>query len=91
MNIEVDRAVNGMVAVEFQGEGGEVVAVKIAATAVDDATAIDRAKAIMVQLATFGDFDPAQGERLRDGAVVFETSTVRPVVSTFGDAPSSAV
>jgi hypothetical protein len=43
--------------VEFIGEGGEVVSVRLEldARGLDDETAIDRAKVMMVQLTTFDD------------------------------------
>lgn len=69
VNIEVGHhPASGLVTVDFQREGGEIVSVKMAADALDEDVAIARAKALMVQLATFGDDpDPAQDERLKDG------------------------
>ncbi len=56
INTRVGEAHTGMITVEFQGEGGELVSVRM--TAGDDLkgdTAIEHAKAMMVQLTTFTD------------------------------------
>jgi hypothetical protein len=53
----------GLITVEFRGEGGEMVSVKMAANGLDSDAAVDHAKALMVQLTTFADDrDSAQDE-----------------------------
>ncbi|WP_426131280.1 hypothetical protein [Pararhizobium sp. PWRC1-1] len=87
----------GLITVEFRGEGGEMVSVKMAANDdLDSDSAVDHAKALMVQLTTFADDrDPAQDEweRSKDeddgGAGVEGLKLHLPAVSGFGDATST--
>jgi hypothetical protein len=60
IDTQVSEINNGMVTVEFRGEGGELVSVRtVAAHGEDDDAAIVHAKAVLVQLASFGeDADP---------------------------------
>jgi len=55
---------DGMIAVEFQGEGRELVTVNLASEgSLDGDAAVRHAKAILVQLTTFsGDRDPSKDE-----------------------------
>ena len=89
---------DGMMTVEFRGEGGELVSVRMAAGAMKGDAAINRAKAMMVQLTTFAeDRDPAQDEWSRsdgdsedEGSVLTDNRAELPVVSSGGEATSSA-
>jgi len=56
---------DGTTTVEFVGEGGEKVSVRMAAQGVPENAAITRAKEIMVQLTAF-DTDPAQQGNIDD-------------------------
>lgn len=90
----------GLITVEFRGEGGEMVSVKMAANdGLDSDAGVDHAKALMVQLTTFADDrgDPAQDEWERseaedDGGTGVDglapSTSDLPVVSGFGDATS---
>jgi hypothetical protein len=89
----------GLITVEFRGEGGEMVSVKMAANdGLDSNAAVDHAKALMVQLTTFADDrDPAQDEWERseddqDGGTgddgLAPSKPDLPAVSGFGDATS---
>lgn len=52
----VGNLTEGTITVEFHGEGGELVSVRLAAAHVlDGAAAVVRAKAVMVQLTAFAD------------------------------------
>jgi hypothetical protein len=90
------RTAGDMTTVEFQGEGGELVSVKMAAASVEGDAAISRAKALMVQLTAFSeDRDPSQDfsrpseERgdLVEGSA--KTKPDLPIVSSFNTAPGS--
>jgi hypothetical protein len=64
INQSVARTASGT-AVEFVGEGGDKISVLLAGgdTLSSDTLAIDKAKAIMVQVATFGiEFDDTDAE-----------------------------
>jgi len=51
---------DGRITVEFNGEGGEAIAVKmVASSALQEEAAVDHAKELMVQVATFGISDEA--------------------------------
>lgn len=54
----------GLITVEFRGEGGEMVSVKMVANdGLESHAAVNHAKALMVQLTTFADDrDPEQDE-----------------------------
>ncbi|MBB3302956.1 hypothetical protein FHT72_006381 [Rhizobium sp. BK077] len=92
IDTQVGDATEGMVTVEFQGEGGELVSVKM--TAGDDLrgdAAINRAKTMMIQLTTFADDrDHSQDEWSDSSVRPSEATPEHPVVSSFGEAPSSA-
>jgi hypothetical protein len=101
MNTQVGEPSDGMITVEFQGEGGELVSVKmVAGEHIEGDAAIVRSKAMMVQLTTFDeDRDTAEDQWSRsspDDEIeertegLSETDPKLPVVSTFGDAPSSS-
>jgi hypothetical protein len=91
MNTQVREPSDGMIIVEFQGEGGELVAVKMATGEdLDGGTAILRAKAIMVQLSSFDERRQA-GDNIDERTEgLSETEPKLPEVSSFGDAPSSS-
>jgi hypothetical protein len=56
IDTQVGHIIGGMVTVEFRGEGGELVSVTTVATHGDDNdAAIVHAKAVLVQLASFGE------------------------------------
>jgi hypothetical protein len=56
IDTQVGDIIDGMVTVEFRGEGGELVSVRtVAAHADDNEAAIVHAKAVLVQLASFGE------------------------------------
>lgn len=89
---------DGMMTVEFRGQGGELVSVTMTTGAMEGDAAINRAKAIMVQLTTFAeDRDSALGEWSRSdgdsedhGSGLPDKTAELPAVSSFGEAPSSA-
>jgi hypothetical protein len=99
-NTQVGEESDGMMTVKFQGEGDELVSVRIVASDMNDHAAIVRAKAMMVQLTTFDeDRDTAEDQWSRsspDDEIeertegLSETDPKLPVVSPFGDAPSSS-
>jgi hypothetical protein len=106
VDTHVGNTNDGMMTAEFRGEGGELVSVKMAADAIDgdgagaidgDA-AINRAKAMMVQLTTFADDrDPSQAEGSHSSddsedrsSDLPDTKAEPPAVSSFGEARSSA-
>jgi hypothetical protein len=94
----VDNTSDKMTTVQFRGEGGELVSVTMAAGALDADAAVNRAKAIMVQLTTFADDrDIAQDEWSRSdddgedqGSGLPDKKAELPAASSFGEAPSSA-
>src|SRR5689334_2223962 len=95
----VGNATDGMITVEFQGEGGELVSVKMAAyDNLQRDAIVNRAKAMMVQLTTFaGDRDPSEDGRSHSSddseqgrSKSSEAKSELPVASSFGEAPSSA-
>ena len=94
----VDNKSDKMTTVQFRGEGGELVSVTMAAGAMEGDAAINRAKAIMVQLTTFAeDRDIEQDEWSRSdgdsedhGSRLTDKRAELPAVSVFGEAPSSA-
>jgi hypothetical protein len=96
IDTHVDNRSDKMTTVQFRGEGGELVSVTMAAGAMEGDAAINRAKAIMVQLTTFADErDIAQDEWSRsDGDSEDHSSgfpykrAELPAFSTFGEAPS---
>jgi hypothetical protein len=102
VDTHVGNATEGMITVEFRGEGGELISVKMASDeGLRGVAAVTRAKALMVQLATFADDshtssdarehsqeDAADSEER--GSAPAEAKSGLPVVSTLGDAPSSA-
>jgi hypothetical protein len=98
IDTHVDNTNDKMTTVQFRGEGGELVSVTMAAGAMEGDAAINRAKAMMVQLTTFAeDRDIEQVERSRsDGDSEVQDSGLSnkeaelPAVSSFGEAPSSA-
>ncbi len=89
---------DGMTTVEFRGEGGELVSVTMASDAMEGDDAINRAKAMMVQLTTFAeDRDVAQDEWSRsdgdsddEGSGLTDDRAELSAVSSVGEAPSSA-
>ncbi|WP_200950872.1 hypothetical protein [Rhizobium sp. Root1220] len=97
IDTRIGGADEGMVKVEFLGEGGELVSVTM--TAGDDLrgdAAINRAKAMMVQLTAFAeDRDASQGalskssdDGEKSGSGSSGAKPERPVVSSYDDAPS---
>ncbi|WP_313293184.1 hypothetical protein [Rhizobium rhizoryzae] len=88
-----------MTTVECYGEGGEFVAVKMAADVNKADAAIHRAKAMMVELTTFAeDCDPAQDEWSCSDGINEEEGSVLPdkraepsAVSYGGEGMSPAV
>jgi hypothetical protein len=88
---------DGMITVEFQGEGGELVSVRMAGGDVERDAAISRAKAVMVQITTFAeDRDPSlddwshsSDESEEQGGSAVETKPDLPVASSFSNSPSS--
>ena len=98
IDTHVGNTNDGMTTVEFHGEGGEFVAVKMAAGALKGDAAINRAKAMMVQLTTFAEGrDPAQDEWSRsdgdsedEGSVLTDNRAELPAVSSGGEATASA-
>jgi hypothetical protein len=98
IDTHVDNASDKMTTVEFRGEGGELVSVTMAAGGLDGDDAINRAKAVMVQLTTFAeDRDVAKDEWSRSdgdsddqGSGLGDERAELPTVSPFGEAPSSA-
>lgn len=99
IDTRVGGADEAMVTVEFLGEGGELVSVEM--TAGDDLrgdAAINRAKAMMVQLTTFAENrDTSQGalrksndDGEKSGSGSSRAKAELSVVSSFGDSPSSA-
>jgi hypothetical protein len=93
----VDHSGDRMVTVEFLGEGGEVVSVKMASGSLEADAAVDRAREIMVQLTAFGedrDMDDDQWKRSDEELEeriegLAETDTVLPIASPSTDAPAS--
>lgn len=94
IDTHVNDANDGMVTVEFQGEGGELVSVKMAAAGVQGEAAINRAKAVMVQLTTFAeDRDPSQvdwSHKREEGGEGASETKPDPIVLSLGDVPSPA-
>lgn len=102
INTLIGHADNGMQTVEFVGEGGELVSVRMASD-VDPVSngAVTRAKAMMVQLTTFADDrdtsddawdrSPDDVAEISDeGSSPIEEQPGPRAVSTSGDASSSA-
>ena len=83
-----------MITVEFRGEGGELVAVKMTSGGdVQAEAAVTRAKALTVQLTTFADDrdtsqDAWDSEEARSERS--EEEREPPVLSSFGNVSSSA-
>lgn len=102
IDTHVGNANDGMITVEFSGEGGELVAVTmISAGDVQGEAAVTRAKALMVQLTTFADgrdtsqdsWEHSQDDAEDDEETRAERSEEErepPVISTFGNASYSA-
>jgi hypothetical protein len=98
IDTHVDNTSDKLTTVEFRGEGGELVSVTMAAGAMEGDAAINRAKAIMVQLTSFAEGrDSAQDEWNRSdgdsedhGSGLPDKTAELPAVSSFGEAPSSA-
>jgi len=93
----VDNTNDKMTTVQFMGEGGELVSVTMAAGAMEGDAAINRAKAMMVQLTTFADeresvqdeWSRSDGDsEVRDSGLS-DIKAELPAVSSFGEAPSS--
>lgn len=81
----VTKGDDGKVTVEFNGEGGEAISVKMAASAdLGEGVSIDHARELMVQVATFGipdeDLEEAQAFAEDDGD---ENLAVEGVPETF--------
>ncbi len=79
IDIRVSDLTDGMITVEFNGEGGEAASVTMAADSdLEREAAILRAKQILVQLTSFGDYEdanpPAEADARRD-----ETGPVQDV------------
>ncbi len=93
---------NGMQTVEFVGEGGELVSVRMASDGnLGSNEAVTRAKAMMVQLTTFADDRDTSDDawdRSPDGVAEISVEGLSPIeeqpgpraISASGDAPSSA-
>lgn len=74
VNTNVAEQSDGTVKVEFNGEGGESIVVQMAAAGhFEEAAALQRAKELMVQVATFG----IAVEQFTDTAATLETSDIR--------------
>ena len=80
----VTKGDDGKVTVEFKGEGGEAISVRMAASQnLEDDASVDHAKELMVQVATFGISDEAFEEALasaegKDEAALDEVSVAAP-------------
>jgi hypothetical protein len=90
INIRVSALTDGMITVEFQGEGGEAVSVTMAAhTNLEREAAILRARQVLVQLTAFGDYEDdnpsAEADAQRD-----ETSSVQNVSNAMPLRPFSS-
>lgn len=90
IDIRVSDLTDGMITVEFQGEGGEAASVTMAAaTDLEREAAILRARQVLVQLTAFsGDEDdnsPAEADAQRD-----ETSLVQGVSNAMPPRPFSS-
>lgn len=102
IDTHVGNAYDGTITVEFQGEGGELVSVKmVAGDGLEGDAAINRAKAMMVQLTAFAegrDLSKDECERTQDettdtkepGSELSEAKAGLPVISAFGQAPFPA-
>jgi hypothetical protein len=96
-NTEVGHSGDGMVTVDFLGEGGEVVSVKMASDNLEGDAAVNRARAMMVQLTAFAedrDMDDDQWKRSDEELEeriegLAETDTVLPIASPSTDARDS--
>lgn len=102
IDTHVGNANDGMITVEFRGEGGELVAVKMSSAGdVQGEAAVTRAKALMVQLTTFADdrdtsqdaWDRSQDDAKDDEKTRSERSEEErgpAALSSFGNVSSSA-
>ncbi|WP_431323322.1 hypothetical protein [Rhizobium sp. YTU87027] len=80
----VGTVTDGKLSVEFVGEGGELVSVRMITDddSLDDANAVRRAKEILVQLTSFGaEFDDASQQRRSD---LFEDPTLQDDTADVG-------
>ncbi|MGJ7043453.1 hypothetical protein J2Y63_006737 [Shinella sp. BE166] len=82
IDIRVSDLADGMITVEFNGEGGEAASVTMVAhTNLERAAAILRARQVLVQLTAFGDYKddnpPAEADVQID-----DTSSVQDVSNT---------
>lgn len=85
IDIRVSDLTDGMITVEFQGEGGEAASVTMAAHIdLEREAAILRARQVLVQLTAFGGYEddnpPAEADVQRDetGAVHDFSNTMPP-------------
>ena len=92
----VTKTDDGKVTVEFNGDGGEAISVRMAASSdLQDDASVDHAKELMVQVATFGipdeAFEKAQASAEDDNnAALDETPAVTPTTGSFSS-PNTVV
>jgi hypothetical protein len=101
IDTHVEYANEGLVTVEFRGEGGDLFCVKMTSGVdIQSDSAVTRNKAVMIQPTTFAeDCDPPQDKRDQFQDLEASKSASRPsgaksdvpVFSSFSDTPSSAV
>lgn len=90
INIRVSDLTDGMITVEFQGEGGEAASVTMAAyTDLEREAAILRARQVLVQITAFDGYEddnpPAEADAQTD-----ETGSVQDVSRTLPLRPFSS-
>ncbi len=93
----INRSGDGMTTVEFLGEGGELVSVKMASDNLERDAAVNRARAVMVQLTTFAEDRETQHDEWKRPDDAFdgrakgpaEADAERPTILPFGNAPAS--
>lgn len=75
IDTHIGNVVDGMVTVEFRGEGGELVSVRMASDgSLDGDAAVRHAKALLVQVTAFGaEQDGAKNDELLDGGEASDT------------------
>jgi len=90
IDIRIGDLTDGMITVEFNGEGGEAASVTMAAdTNLEREATILRARQILVQLTAFGDYEvdnpPSEADAQRDETGVAQnvsnTTPLRPFPS----------
>ena len=90
IDIRVSDLTDGMITVEFQGEGGEAASVPMAAdTGLEREAAILRARQVLVQLTAFGGYED-DNPPVKADAQTDKTGSVQNVSNTLPLRPFSS-